>query len=153
MLVNDPISKTIRNFPHAEIEGPNFVATITSLATGDTNRAALLECVFALHHFLLAVRGVEIKHIHMMCPPSITGKSQWVLEELISITLLNEVTTQNVGVIYRTSSSVYKIGNFDHDHSLQGQVIYSAEMLDFHVPTPSTSHSALDFPKLIGPLD
>lgn len=153
MFANDPISKTIRSFPHAEIEGPNFVATITSLATGDTNRAALIECVFALRHFLLAARDIEIKHIHMMCPPSITGKSHWLLEELISITLIGEVVAENEGIIYQTCSSVYKIGNFDHDHPPKGHVIYSAEMLNFHVPIRSTNHSEFAYPKLIGPLD
>lgn len=153
MLVNDPISKKNRSFPHAEIEGPCFVITITSVKTKNTNRAALLECVFTLHHYLLAVSDVEIKHIHMMCPPSITGKSHWVLEELVSITFLDETKTKKGGVIYQTKESVYKIGDFDHDHSTQGHVIYSVQNLQSYVPKISNHHSDMDSLRLIGPID
>lgn len=153
MFVNDPTFNKTRSFPHIEIEGPCFVATITSLTTGDTNRAALLECIFTLRHYLLAVRDVEIKQIHMMCPPPITGESHWTLEELISITLIDELETQKGGVIYHTNKSVYKIGDFDHGHSTQGHVIYSAQDLRSHVPKPSKNHSEIDSPRLIGPTD
>jgi hypothetical protein len=113
MLVYDPIEKKVKTWSHAEIDGPCFVVTIISLQTGETNRAALLRCIYTLRHYLITVKGVEIEHIHMMCPPSISGKSYWIMEELLSVASYNGLETPEKSIVYRTKEPVYKIGEFD----------------------------------------
>ncbi|VVO36777.1 hypothetical protein PS712_05473 [Pseudomonas fluorescens] len=141
MLIYDPIEKAVKTWSHAEIEGPCFIATITSLESGETNRAALLRCAYSLHQYLLMVKGVEIKHIHMMCPPSISGKSQWIMEELISVISYNGLGSPEGSVVYRTKESVYKIGEFDLRQKKKSRVLYSSEQLQGHI-SEALSHPA-----------
>ncbi|MBD9606151.1 MULTISPECIES: hypothetical protein [Pseudomonas] len=136
MLVYDPIEKKVRTWSHAEIDGPCFVVTITSLQTGETNRAALLRCIYTLNHYLLTVKGVEIENIHMMCPPSISGKSHWIMEELLSVTSYNGLETPESTIVYRTKGSVYKIGEFDRRKKKKSRVIYSSHHLQEHKSEP-----------------
>jgi hypothetical protein len=136
MLVYDPIEKKVRTWSHAEIDGPCFVATITSLQTGEVSRAALLRCAYTLHHYLLTVKGVEIKHIHMMCPPSISGKSHWIMAELLSVTSYNGLETPESSIVYRTKESAYKIGELDLRKKKKSRILYSTQHLQAHTPEP-----------------
>ncbi|CAG8867828.1 hypothetical protein D3C76_681110 [compost metagenome] len=141
MLVYDPTEKKVRTWSHAEIDGPCFVVTITSLQTGETNRAALLRCTYTLYHYLRTVKGVEIKHIHMMCPPSVSGKSHWIMEELLSVTCYNGLETPKSSLVYRTKGSVYKIGEFDLRKKKKSRILYSSQHLQEHnsLPLPHPS--------------
>jgi hypothetical protein len=141
MLVYDPIEKSVRTLSHAEIEGPCFIVTITSLENGETNRAALLRCAYSLREYLLIVKGVEIKHIHMMCPPSLSGKSQWIMEELISVVSYNGLESQEGGVVYRTKKSVYKMGEFNLRQKKKSRILYSSEQLQGRI-SEALPHSA-----------
>ena len=142
MLVYDPIEKEVRTWSHAEIDGPCFVATITSLHTGETNRAALLRCIYTLRHYLITVKGVEIEHIHMMCPPSISGKSYWIMEELLSVTSYDGLVTPESSIVYRTKESVYRIGEFDRRKKKKSRILYSSQHLQERNSEP--------FPNLTG---
>jgi hypothetical protein len=150
MLVYDPRGKEVRTHSVAEIEGPCFVATITSLDTGETNRAALLRCAFTLYEYLLSVKGVEIKHIHMMSPPSISGRNSWVMEELISVTSHSGLETSEGSVVYRTTESVYKIGEFDMRKRKRSRLLYSAHHLLERESEPSLPRSNWEHPNLFG---
>lgn len=150
MLVYDPIEKKVRTWSHAEIEGPCFIATITSLKTGETNRAALLRCAYSLHEYLLMVKGVEIKHIHMMCPPSLSGKNHWIMEELLSVTSYTGLESLEGSVVYRTKETVYKIGEFDLRQKKQSRILYSLEHLQEHNPEPLSTRTEQMTTELFG---
>src|SRR3546814_14617890 len=90
------------------MEGLCFVATIISLHTGQTNRAAILNCAYELQYYLAAVTDVEVRHVHMMCSPSLSGRTHWTLEELESVTVFNGISTDQRAVVYRPASASYK---------------------------------------------
>jgi hypothetical protein len=152
MLVYDPLDKTVRAWFHAEIEGPCFVATITSLETGESNRAALLDCAYTLYRYLLYAKGVEIKHIQMMCPPSVSGKSHWVLEDLVSVTIVEGLESPDSAVMYRTSESMYKIGELDLRKKKRSRIIYSTQHLQDHDSKPNPQRLASGLLQLYGPM-
>jgi hypothetical protein len=114
---------------HAEIEGPCFIATITSMRTGQRNRAAVIECAYELHYYLSVVDDVEVKHVQMMCPPSISGRSHWVLEELESIIMFRGVVSGENAVVYRTNVASYKVGDLDLRRKKEARVLYNIKTL------------------------
>lgn len=81
--------------------------------TGLKNRAAIVECAYELLHYLQVAKDVEIQHVQMMCPPSISGQSHWILEELDSVIVHSGVDTRESAVVYRTKSGSYKLGDLD----------------------------------------
>lgn len=139
ILVFDPAYQDVRTWGHGEIEGPCFLATITSMHTGQRNRAAIIECAYTLQYYLLAVTDVTVEHVHMMCPPSISGRSQWALEELRTITMFRGLATGESAVVYRTSEASYKIGELDLRRKKEARVLYSQKSLGRHSPEISPS--------------
>jgi hypothetical protein len=144
--------KEVRTWTHCEIEGLCFVATITSMRTGQRNRAAVVECAYELQHYLSNVKDVVVKHVHMMCPPSISGRSAWALEELESIVAYSGVDIAQHAVLYRTTIATYKLGELDLRKKKNRRVLFSARHLERHAPTTS-DHSFDDAePRLLASL-
>ncbi len=152
LFLFDPKQKEVRTWTHCEIEGPCFIATITSMRTGQRNRAAMVECAYELRHFLLTAKDVAVRHVHMMCPPSISGRSAWTMEELESIIAFNGVDVDQSAVVYRTSVASYKLGDLDLRKKKHSRVLYSACHLDRHHPTDSESPYEKSEPQLLATL-
>ncbi|WP_240350638.1 hypothetical protein [Pseudomonas viridiflava] len=134
IFVFDSVCRETRAWTHGEIEGPCFVATITSMRTGQRNRAAIIECAYELQYYLSTVKDVVVEHVHMMCPPSVSGRSQWSLEELESIVLFHGLVTGEIAVIYHTATATYKMGELDLRRKKDSRVLYSAKSLAGHTP-------------------
>ncbi|MNF69941.1 hypothetical protein D3C84_518380 [compost metagenome] len=148
----DPKQREIRTWTHCEIEGLCFIATITSTRTGQRNRAAMVECAYELRHYLLTAKDVVVRHVHMMCPPSLSGRSAWALEELESIVAFTGVENDQSAVVYRTSVASYKLGELDLRKKKHSRVLYSARHLERHSPFISISPYDEGEPQLLAPL-
>ena len=152
IFVYDPAQREVRNCTHGEIEGLCFVATIISLHTGQTNRAAILNCAYELQYYLAAVTDVEVRHVHMMCPPSISGRTHWTLEELESVTVFNGISTDQSAVVNRTASASYKLGDLDLRRKKKSRVLYCPRHLQQQNFQLSENYSATSNTQLFGPL-
>lgn len=148
----DPKHKEVRAWTHCEIEGVCFIATITSLRTGQQNRAAVVECAYELRHYLLTAKDVAVRHVHMLCPPSISGRSAWAMEELESIVAFNGVEVDESAIVYRTSVASYKLGDLDLRKKKQSRVLYSAHLLHQHSPEVSDALHEGQYPQMLAPL-
>lgn len=142
IFVYDPAHREVRNWTHGEVEGLCFVATIISMHTGQTNRAAILNCAYELQYYLAAVTDVKVRHVHMMCPPSISGRTHWTLEELENITVFNGVATGESAVVYRTALASYKLGELDLRRTKKSRILYCPSHLHQQTPQLSDSYSA-----------
>jgi len=148
----DPKHKEVRTWTHCEIEGLCFIATITSMKTGQRNRAAVVECAYELRHYLLTAKDVVVRHVHMMCPPSISGRSAWAMEELESIVAFNGVDVDESAVLYRTSVASYKLGELDLRKKKHSRVLYCARHLERYPPLASDAPYEDIYPKMLSPL-
>ena len=148
----DPKQQEVRTWTHYEIEGLCFIATITSIRTGQRNRAAVVECAYELRHYLLTAKDVVVRHVHMMCPPSISGRSAWALEELESIVAFTGVDSDQSAVLYRTSIASYKLGDLDLRRKKHSRVLFSTRLLRQHSPEASETPRAERYPKMLAPL-
>lgn len=152
IILFDPKLKEVRTWTHCEIEGLCFIATITSMRTGQRNRAAVVECAYELRHYLLTAKNVVVNHVHMMCPPSLSGRSAWALEELESIVAFTGVNTDQSAVLYRTSVASYKLGDLDLRKKKHSRVLFSARQLEQHSPqTPDASDDGM-YPQMLAPI-
>lgn len=152
IFVFDPAHREVRTWTHGEIEGPCFIATITSMRTGEKNRAAVIECAYELQHYLSAVKDVVVEHVHMMCPPTVSGRSEWALEKLESIVVFQGVATNANAVVYRTSIASYKVGDLDLRKKKSSRVLYSPQHLQNHTPSRGLERLQGDSSGLYGPL-
>ncbi|MNQ71796.1 hypothetical protein D3C85_864780 [compost metagenome] len=152
IILFDPKQKETRTWTHCEIEGLCFIATITSVRTGQRNRAAMVECAYELRHYLLTAKDVVVRHVHMMCPPSISGRSAWALEELESIVAFTGVDNDQSAVLYRTSIASYKLGDLDLRKKKHSRVLYSTRHLTQHSPGASDSQHEDRSPQMLSPL-
>lgn len=148
----DREQKEVRTWTHCEIEGLCFIATITSMKTGQQNRAAVVECAYDLRHYLLTAEDVVVRHVHMMCPPSISGRSAWALEELESIVVFTGVDVDQSAVLYRTSVASYKLGELDLRKRKRSRILFSARHLEQYLPKASDTLSANTYPQMLAPL-
>lgn len=148
----DPKHKEVRTWTHCEIEGLCFIATITSIQTGQQNRAAMVECAYELRHYLLTAKDVVVRHVHMMCPPSISGRSAWALEELESIVAFTGVENDQSAVLYRTSIASYKLGELDLRRKKYSRVLFSARHLKQRSPVASDGPRDERYPQMFAPL-
>lgn len=137
----DSKSREIRTWSHCEIEGLCFVITIRCMHTGQQNRAAVVNCAYELHHYLQTAKDVEIIQVQMMCPPSVSGLSVWILEELDSVVIYSGIDTHETAVAYRTKSKSYKLGELDLRKRKKSRKLYSAKYLSTHVPEKSEARS------------
>lgn len=148
----DPKQKEVRTWTHCEIEGLCFIATIKSIRTGQQNRAAMVECAYELRHYLSTAKDIVVKHVHMMCPPSISGRSAWALEELESIVVFTGVDNDQSAVLYRTSIASYKLGELDLRRKKHSRVLYSTRHLKQHSPVASNTSRDERYPQMFSPL-
>jgi hypothetical protein len=70
----------------------------------------------------------------MMCPPSVSGRSAWALEELESIVAFTGVDNGQSAVVYRTSVASYKLGELDLRKKKHSRILYSARNLERYFP-------------------
>jgi hypothetical protein len=152
IVLFDPIQKEVRTWTHCELEGVFFVATITSMSTGQRNRAAVVECAYELRHYLLTAKDVVIQHVHMMCPPSLSGRSAWALEELESIVAYTGIDIDQSAVLYRTSVASYKLGELDLRKKKHSRVLFSTRHLKQHSPKASDEPYEERHPQMLAPL-
>lgn len=136
----DPACREVRTSTHCEVEGPSFLATITSVKSGKRDRAAMIRCAYELRHYLLVAKDVTIEHIQMMCPPSLNGKNHWTLEDLEKIVVFRGVERSQSAVIYQTSVATYKLGDLDLRRKKKSQVLYADDHRKTHVPQLSNGH-------------
>lgn len=148
----DPKQKDVRTWTHCEIEGLCFIATITSIKTGQQNRAAMVECAYELRHYLSTAKDVVVRHVHMLCPPSISGRSAWALEELESIVAFTGVDNDQSAVLYRTSIASYKLGELDLRGKKHSRVLFSTRHLKQHSPVASDAPHDESYPRMFAPL-
>jgi len=148
----DPKQKEVRTWTHCEIEGLCFIATITSIRTGQQNRAAMVECAYELRHYLSTAKDIVVRHVHMMCPPSISGRSAWALEELESIVAFTGVDSGQSAVLYRTSIASYKLGDLDLRRKKHSRVLFSTRHLKQHFPEASDTPRDERHPQMFAPL-
>jgi hypothetical protein len=134
IYVLDHKSRDVRVGLHCEIEGLCFLATITSIHTGKRDRAALVRCAYELQHYLAHAQDVSIMAVQMLCPPNLTGRDAWSLEELDQIICYQGIETDEGAVIYKTSMGTYKFGDLDLRRRKTRQVWYSEQRLNAHVP-------------------
>lgn len=130
-------SREISASSQCEVEGPCFLATITSMHTGKRNRVGVIRCAYELQRYLTCARGVRIEGIQMLCPPTLTGRDGWSLEDLVQIISFQGVETKESAVVYRTSSATYKIGSLDLRRKKTGRIWYSEQNLHSHIPQSS----------------
>jgi len=109
----DPVSKAVQERSHCEVEGLCFLLTITSIQTGQRNRAAIVRCAYELQTYITCAKDVRIEEVQMLCPPSVNGSEVWSLEHLQKIVFFEGIETGESAVVYRTSDNTYKFGNLD----------------------------------------
>lgn len=152
IFIFDQKHREVRTWTHCEIEGLCFIVTISSIKSRQRHRAAVVECAYELRHYLLNAKDVVVKHVHMMCPPSVSGRSAWALEELESIVAFNGIDVDQGAILYRTSLGSYKLGELDLRKKKRSRVLFSAHHLDQHSPQASIfSHDEIE-PQLLAPL-
>ncbi|MCV4289902.1 MULTISPECIES: hypothetical protein [Pseudomonas] len=144
----DHKSRDVRVGTNCEVEGPSFLATITSIHTGKRDRAALIRCAYELQHYLTLAQDVAIEAIQMLCPPDLTGRDHWSLEELVQIVCYRGIETDEGAVVYRTSMGTYKLGDLDLRKRKTRQVWYSEQRLRSHFPKASNRVIELSEPYL-----
>ncbi len=73
----------------------------------------------------------------MLCPPTVTGRDRWSLEELVQIVFFEGLETDESAVVYRTSMGTYKLGDLDLRRKKKQRIWYSKGHLSSHTPQPS----------------
>lgn len=152
IFVYDPDYREVRSWTHGEIEGLCFIVTITCMRTGQRNRAAVIECAYELRHYLLVVKDVVIEQVQMMCPPTISGRHEWMLEKLESIVMFEGAATEDSAVVYRTAVASYKVGDLDLRFRKRSRVLYSSKSLHSHIPSYGPNDNNKRAANLYGPL-
>lgn len=142
----------VRTWTHCEIEGLCFLITITSMRTGQRNRAAVVECAYELRHYLLTAKDVQVRHVHMMCPPSISGRSAWAMEELESIVAYTGADIDQSAILYRTSAACYKLGDLDLRKKKHSRVLFTTRQLEQHSPEISDVPHQDTYPQMLAPI-
>lgn len=119
---------------------------------GQQSRAAVIECAYEPQYYLSTAKDIKVRHVHMMCPSSISRHSAWGLEERESIVAFCGVDTDQTAVVYRTSVASYKIGELDLRKKKQARVLYSTHHLQMHSPEASNTPYDEVGPQLFAPL-
>ncbi len=143
ILLYDATSREIKTWTHCELEGLCFFISIRCMHTGQQDRVAIVQCAHELRHYLEAAKDVEIHHVQMLCPPLISGQSQWTLEDLESVTIYTGVNIQENAVVYRTKERTYKLGELDLRRKKQSRRLYSSSRLSSRTSEPSDNLPAV----------
>ena len=152
IYVLDPARRAVDTRSHCEVEGPCFLATITSIQTGKRDRAAMINCAYELQHYLHCAENVIIEGVQMLCPPTVNGVDVWSLEDLIQVVFFQGVETSDTAVVYRTLQSTYKLGDLDLRRKKTRRVWYSKQCLSSHTPQISDRVLHLSGQQLYAPL-
>lgn len=152
IYVLDQAERNVLNKTHCELDGISFLLTISSTHTGFPDRAAVVSCAYELQHYLIVATDVIIKSVKMLCPPALTRSGQWTLEDLERITCFQSVESQHSAVVYRTSHSVYKIGELDLRRKKISRVWFSEKNLERHQPRISETARELTDHQMYAPL-
>lgn len=113
IYLSESHTRTVRTGSYCEIEGMCFWVTLRSLFNGESERAAVVEDAYELNVFLTQTTGVEIAQVQTLCPPSITGRPHWSLEELRKIVIHRGLECSQSAVVYGTTMATYKLGDLD----------------------------------------
>lgn len=146
MYLHDPSRRATLTSSQCEVEGPCFLATISSIHTGKRNSAAIVRCAYELRHYLNLAKDVVIEGVQMLCPPDLTGRDVWSLEDLVQIVCFRGIETGDSAVVYRTSKGTYKLGELDLRRKKTRHVWYSENRLRVH--TSRVSHRFVDISEL-----
>lgn len=152
IYVLDPATRTTFPSSQCELEGPCFLATITSIHTGMRNRAAIVRCAYELQRYFNAAADVIVEGVQMLCPPNLTGRTDWSLEDLLQIVCFRGVETDDSAVVYTTSAGTYKLGELDLRRKKTCHVWYSRQRLSAHIPQASKRILDLSEPYVYGKL-
>jgi hypothetical protein len=139
----DPARRGVESRTHCEVEGACFLATITSIQSGKRDRAAIVRCAYELQTYLSCATGVVIEGVQMLCPPELTGRNVWSLEELVQIVCFRGVDTDESAVVYSTALGSYKLGSLDLRRKKTRHVWFSGQRLSSHVPRKTTPSPSL----------
>lgn len=148
----DSEGRAVNARSHCEVEGPCFLATITSIRTGARDRAAMINCAYELQYFLDCAEDVVIEGLQMLCPPTVNGRGVWSLEDLVQIVFFQGVETNESAVVYRTLQGTYKLGDLDLRRKKTRHVWFSERRLSSHIPRVSDRVLDLGGQQLYAPL-
>lgn len=137
IYVLDPVSKAAHARSHCEVEDLCFLLTITSIQTGQRNRAAIVRCAYELQSYITCAKDVKVEEVQMLCPPSVNGSDAWSLEHLQKIVFFEGIETGESAVVYRTFGNTYKFGNLDLRKKKNQRIWYS----EHHLSSRSTQQS------------
>ena len=141
-------TRTVRTGSYCEIEGMCFWVTLRPLFNGESERAAVIEDAYELNVFLSQANGVEIAQVQMLCPPSITGRPHWSLEELRKIVIHRGLESSQSAVIYETAVATYKLGDLDLRLRKRSHALYSARNLKARITSTAPPPKSADEPQL-----
>lgn len=120
------------------MEGFSFLITITSIQSGRRNRAAIVRCAYELQRYVNDAEDVVIENVQMLCPPSITRRNIWSLEDLVQVVCFKGNENGETAVVYTTSMGTYKLGDLDLRRKKTCHVWYSERRLRAHIPQVSS---------------
>lgn len=138
IYVLDPATRAVHARSRCEVEGISFLLTITPIQAGKHDRMAIVRCAYELQYYLNCATDVSIEGVQMLCPPSVTGRDMWSLEELVQVVCFRSAVSQRSTVVYETSKGIYKLGDLDLRQKKTRHVWYSQERLRAHIPRGSS---------------
>ena len=142
IYVLDPATRAVHARSRCEVEGLCFLITVTSIHTGKQDRMAIVRCAYELKYYLDFATDVAVDGVQMLCPPSVTGRDVWSLEELVEIVCFRGTGADQSTVVYETAVGTYKFGDLDLRRKKTRHVWFSQERLQGH--TPRVSNRVLD---------
>jgi len=148
IYLSESHSHTVRTGSYCEIEGMSFWVTLRSLFAGENERAAVVSDAYELNVFLTQATGVEITQVQMLCPPSITGRPHWSLEELRRVVIHRGIESSQSAVIYETAVATYKLGDLDLRMRKRSHALYSARNLKARIASPAIPPKSAEEPRL-----
>lgn len=129
IYLSESHTRTVRTGSYCEIEGLCFWVTLRSPTNGQRERAAVIENAYELNVFLTQATGVDIEKVQMLCPPSITGRSHWSMEELRKVVIHRGIESSKSAVVYETEVATYKLGDLDLRLRKRSHALFSARIL------------------------
>lgn len=133
----DSATRAVHAKSRCEVEGLCFLITITSAHTGKQDRMAIVRCAYELRYYLEFASDVAVGGVQMLCPPSVTGRDVWSLEDLVQIICFRGATVEQSTMVYETSVGRYKFGDLDLRRKKTRQVWFSQDRLRHHTPRNS----------------
>lgn len=148
IYLSESHTRTVRAGSYCEIEGLCFWVTLRSLTSGQSERAAVVENAYELNVFLTQATGVDIEKVQMLCPPSVTGRSHWTMEDLRKVVIHRGIESSKSAVVYETAVATYKLGDLDLRLRKRSHALYSAQILKARVPCAAIAQKSAEEPEL-----